>query len=648
MCGILGLISENITDENFYRFSNSLKLISRRGPDFTNIEKISINRLKVLFGHNRLSIVDLTENGNQPMYSASKQSIITFNGEIYNHLELRNKYLNKFSWKSSCDTETLLELLEKFSIKKILEQIRGMYSFAYLKDSNLYLVRDCFGEKPLYYSFYKNSFIFSSEIDPIKYLIGKDNLTINQTAINYLTKLSYIPAPFTIFNEIQKLSASSFIQIDLNKIKSYQKLNPNILEKKYWNLKKNEISNKNHNYSFYKKNTDILLKKSVQLQTLSDVPIGCFLSGGIDSSLITSFLTKIIEPKKINTFSIGFDFDKYNEAPYAKQIAKFLGTSHNELILNKKNITDELMILSNVYTEPFADSSQIPTLLLSKMTSNHVKVALTGDGGDETHAGYDRYLFAIKYWPILKLFPKQIRLNLFKILQFLPKKLITYFLINILKLKISGPTDNKIEKIIQKISHINSEFTFYQSLTNEWFNEEIVNDQTDKSIINENKFEELTKYSFEDAMMHADIVTYLTDDLLCKVDRASMYYSLETRAPFLDRDFVEYSFNIPSEFKIDSKNSKLILKDILNDYLPRKFFDRPKQGFGIPLYKWIREDLINYGEELLSKDVLNKHNYFNNKMVLKAWNDHKNGKVNNFNKLWPIIQFNLWYNNNYN
>ena len=238
MCGILGLISENITDENFYRFSNSLKLISRRGPDFTNIEKISINRVKVLFGHNRLSIVDLSENGNQPMYSASKQSIITFNGEIYNHLELRNKYLNKFSWKSSCDTETLLELLEKFSIKKILEQIRGMYSFAYLKGSNLYLVRDCFGEKPLYYSFYKNSLIFSSEIDPIKYLIGKDNLTINQTAINYLTKLSYIPAPFTIFNEIQKLSASSFIQIDLNKIKSYQKLNPNILEKKYWNLKK--------------------------------------------------------------------------------------------------------------------------------------------------------------------------------------------------------------------------------------------------------------------------------------------------------------------------------------------------------------------------------------------------------------------------
>ncbi len=647
MCGILGFISENISDEHFNRFSESLKLISHRGPDFTNIQTTSINKVKVLLGHNRLSIVDLSKNGNQPMYSSSKQSIITFNGEIYNHLELRKKYLNNFCWKSSCDTETLLELLEKFSINNILDQIRGMYSFAYLKNSKLYLARDCFGEKPLYYSFFKDSFIFSSEIDPIKNIIGKENLTINKTALNQLTKLSYIPAPYTIFNGVQKLSASSFIQLDLNKITSYKKLHPKILEKKYWNLKKDNQFKRSQSYRFYKNNTDTMLNKSVQLQTLSDVPIGCFLSGGVDSSLITSLLSRIIDPKKINTFTIGFDFDNYNEAPYAKKIANFLGTSHNELILNKKNITDELMLLPYAYTEPFADSSQIPTLLLSKMTSNHVKVALTGDGGDETHAGYDRYLFAIKYWPIIKLFPKQIRINLFKIFQFLPKKLITFLLINILKLKVSGQADNKIEKIVKKISSINSKFSFYQSLTNEWFNEEIVKDEVDYAIINENKFEELTKYSFVDAMMHADIETYLTDDLLCKVDRASMYYSLETRAPFLDRDFAEYSFSIPSEFKIDNKNSKKILKDILNNYLPRNFFDRPKQGFGIPLYKWIREDLKNYGEELLSHDMLNNHNYFNNKLVLKAWNNHKKGVENNFNKLWPIMQFNLWYRNNF-
>ena len=385
MCGILGFISENISDEHFNRFSESLKLISHRGPDFSNIQTTSINKVKVLLGHNRLSIVDLSKNGNQPMYSSSKQSIITFNGEIYNHLELRKKYLNNFSWKSSCDTETLLELLEKFSITNILDEIRGMYSFAYLKNSKLYLARDCFGEKPLYYSFFKDSFIFSSEIDPIKNIIGKDNLTINKTALNQLTKLSYIPAPNTIFNGVQKLSASSFIQLDLNKIRSYKKLHPNNLEKKYWNLKKDDKVKKAQSYRFYKNNTDTILNKSVQLQTLSDVPIGCFLSGGVDSSLITSLLSKIIDPKKINTFTIGFDFDNYNEAPYAKKIANFLGTSHNELILNKKNITDELMLLPYAYTEPFADSSQIPTLLLSKMTSNHVKVALTGDGGDETH-----------------------------------------------------------------------------------------------------------------------------------------------------------------------------------------------------------------------------------------------------------------------
>ena len=231
MCGILGFISENISDEHFNRFSESLKLISHRGPDFSNIQTTSINKVKVLLGHNRLSIVDLSKNGNQPMYSSSKQSIITFNGEIYNHLELRKKYLNNFSWKSSCDTETLLELLEKFSITNILDEIRGMYSFAYLKNSKLYLARDCFGEKPLYYSFFKDSFIFSSEIDPIKNIIGKDNLTINKTALNQLTKLSYIPAPNTIFNGVQKLSASSFIQLDLNKIRSYKKLHPNNLEK---------------------------------------------------------------------------------------------------------------------------------------------------------------------------------------------------------------------------------------------------------------------------------------------------------------------------------------------------------------------------------------------------------------------------------
>ena len=296
MCGILGFISENISDEHFNRFSESLKLISHRGPDFSNIQTTSINKVKVLLGHNRLSIVDLSKNGNQPMYSSSKQSIITFNGEIYNHLELRKKYLNNFSWKSSCDTETLLELLEKFSITNILDEIRGMYSFAYLKNSKLYLARDCFGEKPLYYSFFKDSFIFSSEIDPIKNIIGKDNLTINKTALNQLTKLSYIPAPNTIFNGVQKLSASSFIQLDLNKIRSYKKLHPNNLEKKYWNLKKDDKVKKAL-YRFYKNNTDTILNKSVQLQTLSDVPIGCFLSGGVDSSLITSLLSKIIDPK---------------------------------------------------------------------------------------------------------------------------------------------------------------------------------------------------------------------------------------------------------------------------------------------------------------------------------------------------------------
>ena len=436
MCGILGYYGNNINKVSKSQFVNALNKSKFRGPDYSASNEINFKNSHILLGHNRLSILDLSSNGNQPMVSQSRQSKIIFNGEIYNHISLRNKYLPDFNWRSTCDTETLLEIAEKFSVEQILNDLLGMFAFCiYEENKNLFtFARDRIGEKPLYIYTDNNKFIFSSDLSSIVPLTN-NNLKISSLAVRELLKYNYIPTPLSIYENTFKLPPATLLKIDLKKYEliEYRNYKDFINSKgvsfyKYWRPQKNNsriYSEMNYNDSKnYLKNT---LIKAVKSQTISDVPIGSFLSGGIDSSLIVSILKENVNSNGIKTFNIGFDFKDYDESTYAKKIANYLGTDHHNYMFNKNETIDFIQTIPKAYSEPFADSSQIPTMLISKIASRDVKVVLSGDAGDELFGGYNRYLLANKYWKKLNLLPQPIRKYITILIDSLPKKLVVNF-----------------------------------------------------------------------------------------------------------------------------------------------------------------------------------------------------------------------------
>ncbi|MDC0056684.1 asparagine synthase (glutamine-hydrolyzing) [Alphaproteobacteria bacterium] len=658
MCGILGYYGCNPNSVTRAKFLNALEQSNFRGPDFSASSEIRFNDSQILLGHNRLSILDLSSNGNQPMVSQSRQSKIIFNGEIYNHLSLRKKYLPNFNWKSTCDTETLLEIAEKFTVERILNDLIGMFSFCiYNENEKIFtFVRDRIGEKPLYIHTDNNKLIFSSDLSSIVPLTN-NGLKICNLAVRELLKHNYIPTPLSIYENTFKLPPSTVLKIDLNKYqltkyKNYRELinSKGVNIHNYWKFQKINLKNyKDINYNDTKKNLKQTLIKAVTSQTISDVPIGTFFSGGIDSSLIVSILNEHTNSNRIKTFNIGFDFEDYDESSHAKKISKYLGTDHTNYMFNKNETIDFVQAIPKAYSEPFADSSQIPTMLISKIASKDVKVVLSGDAGDELFGGYNRYLLANKYWNKLNLLPQLVRKFIIELTKLLPKKIISKFLKLIFSENLSGSYEIKIEKILRKLKTIHDEYSFYKSFTTEWRDEDNIykfeNEKFDH--ISKNEFDKFCDFSFEEAMMNADQKSYLPDDILCKVDRASMFYSLETRVPFLDKNVIELANSLPLNFKIHKGKTKRILRDILSDYIPEQLFDRPKQGFSIPLGLWMKNELLDWTESMLDTSIINKHNLFDSNVIKKTWEDHKKNKNDNFYKLWSIIQFNHWYKFNF-
>ena len=397
MCGISGIISNKDTrDISFIKDFNTI--LKHRGPDGEGVWYSE--DFKVCFFHTRLAIQDLSNLASQPMISKSNRYVISFNGEIYNHLNLRN-LLPSVSWKSTSDTETLLELIDFFGVKKAIEKIEGMFAFAIFdKKKNLItLSRDRFGEKPLYYGFYENNFIFTSELKVLNFLKSEKN--INTDALNYYFNYLSIPSPFSIYKNFNKLTPGSLISFNIQNLEN-QKLSNDLYYKKKQIISNTTLSNKNYdNNKLYLEN---ILTESINDMLIGDRPVGAFLSGGIDSSLICALISKKLN-KKIQTFTIGFENKSYDESIFSKKISQTLGTDHNEHIFNDKNIYDIIPKIPLVYDEPFSDSSQIPTYLVSEIAKKKVTVALTGDGGDELFGGYNRYLLSNKYWPILNRTP---------------------------------------------------------------------------------------------------------------------------------------------------------------------------------------------------------------------------------------------------
>jgi len=596
MCGITGIfgsLRKEDLDRSIHKMSSTL---IHRGPDDAGIwidEESGI-----AFGHQRLSIVDLSSAGHQPMASPCKRFSIVFNGEIYNHLELREKLSNskyKQSWKGHSDTETLVSALSQWGVEKTLGQLVGMFAIAVwdLKVKKLYLIRDRFGEKPLYYGWSNGIFLFGSELKALQSYKGFNN-SIDRNSLSLYMQYMYVPSPYSIFKDIYKLDPGCILQIDEEgrrypprQIKDSTFKSKGLSLKQWYSLDQVAKDGQDNLIKDEGEAVELLEKallESVKSQLVSDVPLGAFLSGGVDSSMIVALMSQVCK-QPIKTFTIGFEESAFNEAIYAKQVANYLGTEHSELYVTASDIFDVITKLPILYDEPFADSSQIPTYLVSKLARQNVNVSLSGDAGDELFGGYNRYLWGKRVWSKLKWMPPIVRKNIGTVVQKIPASswdIAGCLLPNPYKVMSMG---DKAHKIAHHLKVINSlDDMYYRLVSGDRGMATIVRkkDISLKTKLNSYSVDSCTKEP-EHCMMLWDALTYLPDDILTKVDRAAMGVSLETRIPFLDHRVVELAWRLPLSMKINGGEGKYIIRQILYKYVPKELIERPNL---VLLYLW--------------------------------------------------------------
>jgi asparagine synthase (glutamine-hydrolysing) len=667
MCGIVGLISKPDLSSNELKdiVKNMSRVINHRGPDDSGAW--SDDSCNIALAHQRLSILDLSHAGHQPMLSPSKRYVISFNGEIYNHLELRidlSKKYNNISWQGTSDTETLVTAIEKYGVRDTLNKIVGMFAFA-LWDTHkkeLYLVRDRFGEKPLYYGWSHGSFIFASELKSLKKFPGFSN-NINQEALDQYLRLMYVPSPYSIYDDIYKLEAGCMIRIKAETLLTKLPYVPlklpimltNFKVEQWWSLEGAVKSGINNQITDIRQASDELekqLKSSINLQSLSDVPLGAFLSGGVDSSLTTALMQEQSN-KPINTFTIGFKEKKYDESVYASKVAKHLGTNHTEVIITSNEARNVIPLLSDIYDEPFADSSQIPTYLVSSIAKKQVTVALSGDGADELFGGYNRYTQGPGIWGKLFKIPRPLRQTLGLSISSIPiggwdkvGKSLNYLKFGSQNFSQLG---GKAYKVANRLKEMKTLDEIYLNPVSEWPQQTnlVKGLANSKDLLNSRFREEIELLTHpEYKMMFLDGKTYLSDDILCKVDRASMSVSLETRAPFLDHRLAELAWRLPLNMKINNGQGKYILRQLLYKYVPRELIERPKMGFGVPLGQWLRGPLREWAEGLLNEQRLEREGYLNPQPITEIWRLHLSGKYDYSARIWAVLIFQSWLENN--
>lgn len=633
MCGIVGFWGGTFEEsEAKAQLHTMAATLSHRGPDDSGVwfdEKAQIG-----LAHRRLSIVELSLAGHQPMVSSSKRFVLIFNGEIYNHIDVRKELENATTtlWRGHSDTETLLEAFDTWGVEKTLQKAVGMFAFA-LWDQELQtltLARDRMGEKPLYYGWHGRSFLFGSELKSLKCHPHFD-ATICKGSIALLLRHNYIPAPYSIYEHVYKLEAGHLLTLSRE---------GKLTKKAYWSAQSCVKESAEHRFegSFDDalKALESLLKQSIKAQMMADVPLGAFLSGGVDSSMVVA-LMQAQSTQKIKTFSIGFEEARFNEAPFAKEVARHLKTEHNELYVSAKDALAVVPKLSTLYDEPFSDSSQIPTFLVSKLAKTQVCVALSGDGADELFGGYNRYTITNNLWHKIIKIPLGIRKHAAKGFSHLPLEWFNY-----LPLRSYAHFGDKMRKGVELLS-CESIDELYLGLVSHVQNPEkfVLNVKEPKTLLTaDNKpFETLSGI---EKMMAYDAVTYLPDDILVKVDRAAMGCSLETRVPFLDHRVVQFAWSLPFEMKFHHGEGKYILKQLLSQYIPKTLIDRPKMGFGVPLESWLRHELRDWAEALLDEKRLKNEGFFNASLVRKLWVEHLAYKQNWAYHLWDILMFQAW------
>jgi len=601
----------------------------------------------------------LTNNGNQPMISSSGRFVISYNGEVYNHLDLRDelRQKKKINWKSKSDTETILEMFDYYGINESLKKFNGMFAIAIWdnKTKFLTLVRDRFGEKPLFFGWTSNSIIFSSEL---KAIINSTNFKkeINLKAVSAFMRLSYIPSPMSIYRNIYKLGAGEKLELNKKGISECYLQDINV-DSKFKNIKVSrwwEPVKSKEGKNFYSKDLEnqihLKIEQSVKRQMISDVKNGVFLSGGIDSSLITALYQKN-SIKKIKSFTIGSSHNQMDESRSAKKIADYLGTEHHEIIVNPRDQINLIEKLPEIYDEPFADSSQIPSLLINQFASDHVKVALTGDGGDEIFCGYNRYIYSYRIWKLIQILKKYKINGLGKILNKIPKQSLIKLekIINLFYRGDSGISllDEKIKKISDAIINSKNLNELFFSHINSWqLNQNIILDEDLNFLPKKFYFNSENEHEYILDMQLTDLKTYLPDDILCKSDRASMFSSLENRSPFLDYEIYNLANSLPDQMKINNKKGKYVLKNILSNYIPEKLFDRPKKGFSIPVGEWLKSELNVWANDLLNENNLKKYDFLNSNLIIKYWNIHKSNSHDHSKKIWNVIILLSWLKKN--
>jgi asparagine synthase (glutamine-hydrolysing) len=646
MCGILGFFDPGGVDE-----SGSMALakrmgdrIAHRGPD-DHGEWCDANA-GIVLGQRRLSINDLSPAGHQPMQSASGRYVIVLNGEIYNFLELKVDLVRSgYPFKGDSDTEVALAMIEHHGFEESLSQFVGMYAIAlWDRDSRrLILARDRLGEKPLYYGRLGHAFVFASDLNALR-AMPTWSATIDPDSLGLMMQHFYIPAPHTIYKEFKKLLPGSYLPIDAANAELDRE------PVRYWSAADIAVESMRMRQpmdpEFAVDELDSLLRQTIRDKMISDVPLGAFLSGGIDSSTVVA-LMQAESSNKVKTFSIGFGEPEFNEAHEAKRVAAHLDTDHTELYVSAEQAQSVIPNLPAMYSEPFADSSQIPTFLVSALARQQVTVALSGDGGDELFGGYTRYLLAETIWNKFNRLPKSLRSIVGKLAGAVsPNQIdklvdpIKPFMPERLRYKQFG---NKVHKVAS-ICQSNDSAAVYKSLISMWSRpSQVVIGAQDVDMLAALPTVIQTLPNFTERMMLTDLLSYLPGDILAKVDRASMQESLEVRVPFLDHRVVEHSWRVPFDLKVRGTDGKWLLKQVLYKYVPQELIDRPKMGFGVPIEDWLRGPLRDWAENLLDEKRLREDGFFYPAEVRSTWLQHLSGKADWQHLLWPILMFQAWF-----
>ncbi len=619
--------------------------LAHRGPDDGGL--LVDAEAGVALGHRRLSIVDLSPEGHQPMRSASERYAIVFNGEIYNYRALGQELAGLgHRYRGHSDTEVILAAVEQWGLEAAVRRLVGIFAFALWDraERTLALVRDHLGVKPLYYGWVGGTLVFGSELKALVRYPGLDT-SVDRGAVALLLRHNCIPAPYTVYCGARKLTPGSILTVRPGAIAGADE------PVAYWSARAVANAGVADPLSLSREGAasalDDLLRDAIGLQMVADVPLGAFLSGGVDSTTVVA-LMQAQSARPVRTFSIGFDVEAFNEAEHARQVARHLGTEHTELYVTEQDARDVIPLLPGIYDEPFSDSSQIPTYLVSRLARGHVTVSLSGDGGDELFAGYNRHVWGDRLWRRMRAIPRPARRIVSRAITSVSpavwdRRAAAVPLLRSSKRLGAAHFGHKLHKLAEVLGADRPD-RMYLGFASHWKQpSDIVLGGEEPSTLVTDPREWLDEGSFTEGMMYLDLVTYLPDDILVKVDRASMAVGLEARVPLLDHRVVEFAWRLPLEHKLRDGVGKAVLRDVLYRYVPREMIERPKAGFGVPLKDWLRGPLREWAEALLAPDRLRADGFFDPAPVRAAWDEHLSGRRDRQYDLWDVLMFQAWY-----